>query len=274
MARILSTKKMRLLVMAGIGLAVFHWLGGPAPAKDLRPIVSEENQIVQVKVHRLIFEPISKQPVVILSDPLGERGLPIWIDFFEANAINSELQGITHFRPLTHDLLERFIKKSDLKIHRIIVTELKEGVYYATIQVEREGTLSEIDARPSDSIVMALKFKAPIFVSKSLFRDKSVPLTEPEEFEEKYGLKLQDLTPSLAQSFSFRSTGGTLVSDVREGSQAEKDGILRGDIFVEVGEKAIEDLASMRDALKSSKTGVQARIFRKAHYVSITLHPE
>jgi S1-C subfamily serine protease len=140
--------------------------------------------------------------------------------------------------------------------------------------MERGGSLVEIDARPSDSIVMALKFKAPIFVSKALFRDMAIPLKEQKKIEEQYGLTLQELTPSLAESFSFGSTRGVLVSDVRKGSRAEKDGIERGDIFVEVGGQTVDGVMFMKDALAKSKTDVGARIFRKAHFLSITLHPK
>lgn len=273
MGALVKEKTIIFLATAGLWLAALMGLWGETVAMGSATVASEKNALLQVKVHRLIVDSVSKQPVVILTDSLEERALPIWIDFFEANAINSELKGVSHFRPLTHDLLERIMQKADLKIHRIIVTHLKEGVYYATILLEQGGSITEIDARPSDSIVMALKFKAPIFVSASLLRDKGIPLVEQKEIEEDYGLTLQDLTPSLAESFSFKSKNGIIVSDVRKGSRAEKDGIERGDIFVEVGGQAIEDVMSMRDALKKSETAVQAKIFRKARFLTLTLHP-
>ena len=274
MGVILKVNTVRILAIAGLFFAGSAYLCGETVAKDFTPVALEQSELLQVKVRRLILEPISKQPVVILTDSLEERGLPIWIDFFEANAINSELEGITHIRPLTHDLLERIIQKADLKIHHMVITHLKEGIYYAIIVVEKGTSLIEIDARPSDSIVLALKFNAPIFVSKSLFIDKGVPIGEEKDIGEDYGLTLQELTPSLAQSFSFGSTRGILVSDVRKGSRAEKDGIERGDIFVEMGGQAVEDVMSMREALKRSKTAVQAKIFRKSQFLSITLHPK
>jgi S1-C subfamily serine protease len=139
--------------------------------------------------------------------------------------------------------------------------------------MEKGDSLVEIDARPSDSIVMALKFKAPIFVSKSLFAEMAVPLGEKRGVEELYGLTVQELTPSLAQSFSFESTRGVLVSDVRQGSPAEKDGIQRGDIFVKVGGETVRDVITLQGALARSKAPVQAVIFRKGNSLSIRLHP-
>lgn len=270
----LKKKTIRFLAIAGLWFAASIWPSAGAMVEGFTPVALEEKELLQVKVHQLNIDPISKQPVVVLADLLEERALLIWIDFFAANAIHLEIQGIKHRRPLTHDLLERIIQEANGKIHRVVITHFKKDIYYAMIEIERGGSLVEIDARPSDSIVMALKFKAPIFVSKALFRDMAIPLEERKEIEDQYGLTLQDLTPSLAECFSFGSTRGVLVSDVRKGSRAEKDGIERGDIFVELGGQTVGDVMFMKDALARSNTAVQARIFRKAHFLFIILHPK
>jgi bifunctional DNase/RNase len=183
------------------------------------------------------------------------------------------MNGIEHFRPLTHDLLERVIERADLGIERVIVTHIQKGVYYATLVIRQKSSDIEIDARPSDSIVMALKFSAPIFVSEKLFKEASVLLREKGRVEELYGLTLQDLTPSLAEAFSFESTHGVLVSDVKKQSRAERDGLARGDIIVEVGGRAVADVNSMRHVLEGREASVEARIFRKGQLISVTLHP-
>ena len=121
---------------------------------------------------------------------------------------------------------------------------------------------------------MALKSKAPIFVSKGLFAERSIPLKQEKGDKDPYGLTIQELTSSLAQSFSFKSTKGVLVADVREGARAEKDGLLRGDIFVEIGGNLISDVKSLRDAFSKSKASVKAKIFRKGNSVSLTLNPK
>ena len=236
--------------------------------------IPEQRELLEVKVHLLGFDSTNKQPIVFLSDCLGQRALPICIGLFEANAIYSEMQGVTHRRPLTHDLLERIIHTSKGKIHRVIITHHKEGIYYATIEMERDGSLIEIDARPSDSIVMALKFNSPIYVTKTLFSEMAIPVGERKEGDEHYGLTLQELTDTLAEYFSFGSTRGVLVSDVRKGSLAERDGIKRGDIFVEIGGKSVEDITSLKEVITASTSAVQARIFRKTQFLSITLHPK
>ncbi|MDP3040390.1 MAG: bifunctional nuclease family protein, partial [Deltaproteobacteria bacterium] len=187
----------RIGVAAGILLVTLVYLSGEILAKKVPSISWEQKEFLQVKVHQLVIDPTTMQPVVFLADSLEERALPIWIGPFEANAINAVIQGTQPPRPLTHDLLENIIRKTNGKVQRIVITHSKDGIYYATMVVEKEGTMVEIDARPSDSIVMALKFKAPIYVSKNLFREMAIPLGEQKEIEERYGLSIQELTPLL-----------------------------------------------------------------------------
>jgi bifunctional DNase/RNase len=266
-------KSKRPLTVIGIWLFLLFAFSETAWPKLSAAVPPDERHLIEVKVSRLTFDPANKQPLVFLSDSLGQRALPICIGLFEASAIYSEIQGITHRRPLTHDLLERVIHASKGNIRRVIITHHKEGVYYATIEMDRDSSRIEIDARPSDSIVMALKFDSPIYVTETLFKEMAIPMRGTNDLHELYGLTLQELTEPLAEYFSFGSTRGILVSDVRKGSLAERDGIERGDIFVEVGGKSVEDIASLKEMITTSTRAVQATIFRKARFLSITLHP-
>ena len=262
----------RLGMVAGMVLLILVYGFGEALAKKPGPTAREAKELLRVKVHRLVIDPATGQPVVFLIDPREERVLPIWIGPFEANAINAVLQGSQSPRPLTHDLLETVIRKSEGKVQRVIITHSQDGIYYATMVIEKGGSTLQMDARPSDSIVMALKFKAPIYVVQSLFKEMAVPLVERQETEDRYGLSIQELTPLLAESFAYGSRKGILVSDVRRGSLAEKDGLRRGDIFAEVGGEPILDLGSFKAALEKAKTPAPARIFRKGLFLSLTLH--
>ena len=264
----------RVGIAAGILLVAAIYFAGGALAEKTPSFSPGKKELLQVKFHQLVIDPTTMQPAVLLVDSPGERALPIWIGPFEANAMNAVLQGTQSPRPLTHDLLENIIRKTKGKVQRIVITHSKDGIYYATMVVEKEGTLIEMDARPSDSIIMALKFKAPIYVAKNLFQEMAVPLGERKQIEEHYGLTIQELTPLLAESFSYRSTKGILVSEVRQGSLAEKDGLQRGDIFAEVGGEAIVDMISFKGALEKSKAPVPAKIFRQGHFLSLILHPK
>ena len=241
-------------------------------AQEEAPSVIDPSELVEVKFHNLTIDPRSKQPVVMLADLDEKQAILIWIGIFEARAIHSETQGIEPFRPLTHDLLKRIIQKTDGNIEKIIITHVEENVFYATIVIKQNGSLKEIDARPSDSIVMALKFKAPIFVSRKLFDDMAVSISEQKEIEEEYGITVQAISPELAKYMSFESDKGVLVSDVEKGSAAERDGIKAGDIVVEIGNEAVADVISLRNTLAKSESMVEAKIFRKTQHLTITLN--
>jgi len=237
----------------------------PAAAPDSQPLI-------QVNVYRLVVDPASRQPVVTLVDSDEKRAFPIWIGLSEARAIHSELQDMDHFRPLTHDLLARVIDKVDGKIHRVIITHTKDNVFYATLVIKTDSSLIEIDARPSDSIVMALKFKAPIYVTRSLFEKMSIPLEAPQEIGRDYGLNMQEITPELAKYLALESSQGVMISVVRPGSQAQKDGIQTGDILVEVDGQHIADVITAKDLMAKSKGPLQAKIIRAKQALTITLH--
>ena len=240
---------------------------GEAPV----PGTAEQDRI-EVEVYSLFVDPASQQPVVTLVDHDKKKAFPIWIGLSEAQAIQSELEGTEHFRPLTHDLLADILLKTNGKIHHVVITHTKDNVFYATLVIESNGRLIEIDARPSDSIVLALKFKAPIYINRGLFEKMSLSLNKQLETEEDYGLVLQELTSEMAQYLSFESDRGVMIAGVSKGSRAAKDGLETGDIIVEVGGQRIDTLKTMQDALAKSRTSVKAKIFRNQKFLTLTLH--
>ena len=264
-------EKFDIWALAVICMA-FSLLPSEIPAKQSAAAAPASQKLIPVKVQRLIIDPTSNQPVVFLTDLQEERALLVWIGPCEANAMNAELEGTKPPRPQTHDLLQEVIHQMRGKVQKIVITHSKDGIYYANLVLEREGTVMEIDARPSDSMVLAQKAKAPIFVARKLFQEMSVALKEEKAVEDQYGLTAQELTSSLAQSFSFKSTRGVLVSDVRTGSPAEKDGLQRGDIIAEIGGETIADVKSLKTALNKIKGPVKGRVFRKGEFISLTLH--
>jgi len=238
----------------GLWLLAATGCAAESTVKQAAPTVAEKKELIRVTVYQLVVDPSSRQPVVTLTDPGEKRALFIWVGLPEARAIYSELEGIENARPLTHDLLEKIIKKSNGAIHHIVITHSRDNIYYATIVLQKEGKLVEIDARPSDSLVMALKFNAPVYVSRNLFEKMSLPLKIRTEMEEAYGLSLQELTPDLAQYLAFESGKGVMVSDVRKGSQAAMDGLMAGDIIVEVEGRIVEDLPFFLQTFEKSKS--------------------
>jgi hypothetical protein len=260
-------------VIFALCMAFPFWLSSGAIAKVSTIPSLPQKDLMEVKIYRLIVDPASMQPVVLLADSTGERAMPIWIGPNEANAIQAEIEGAQPVRPMTHDLLERVIQRLNGTVKRVIITHQKENIYHAVIVLEKDRNLLEIDARPSDSLVMALKFKSPIFIAKSLFKERSVSLGESKEAEIPYGLTFQELTLMLAESFGFKKGRGVLISDVKEGSRAEKDGVQRGDIVVEIGGEKIEDVPAMKSALTKIKNPVKAKIFRQGNFLVLTFNP-
>lgn len=124
---------------------------------------------------------VTNQRVVILKELEGERYLPIWIGHFEAEAIAMELQGVEAARPLPYDIMRTIIEALGGKVRRILVTGLRDDVFYATIVIEAAGRQVEVDSRPSDAIALAVRTKVPIFVDESVLEKAGVLFGEDEE---------------------------------------------------------------------------------------------
>ncbi len=124
---------------------------------------------------------VTNQRVVILKELEGERYLPIWIGPFEAEAIAMELQGVEAARPLPYDIMKTIIGDLGGRVRRILVTGLRDDVFYATIVLEAAGRQIEVDSRPSDAIALAVRTKVPIFVDETVLDKAGVPFGEEEE---------------------------------------------------------------------------------------------
>ncbi len=136
------------------------------------------SDLVQVRVAHLGLDRTTNTPVVILQEMEGERVLPIWIGPAEASAIAMELAGVKFSRPLTHDLLKQVIVGLGAELRKIIITQVKDNTYYAELHIYRGDQVIQIDARPSDSIALALRLKAPILTSDSLLEHTSVDTSD------------------------------------------------------------------------------------------------
>ena len=127
--------------------------------------------MVELEVAQLGMDRTTNSPVVILRERGGERVLPIWIGPAEASAIAMVLQGVTFQRPLTHDLLKQVITGLGGELRRVHIRTVHENTYYAELLIRRGDDLFQVDARPSDSIAIALRLEAPIFAAEELLDD-------------------------------------------------------------------------------------------------------
>jgi bifunctional DNase/RNase len=136
------------------------------------------SRMVEVSVARLGLDGSTNTYVVILRESAGERVLPIWIGQAEAESILLEMNHVKKERPLTHDLCKSLIVGMGATLRRVQITKVQKGTYFAELHLEREGEAYRVDARPSDSIAIALRVPAPIFADETLL---ALPGEEPRE---------------------------------------------------------------------------------------------
>jgi bifunctional DNase/RNase len=133
--------------------------------------------LVEVVVESVRVHMLSSQHVVLLKETDRDRYLPIWIGPWEANAIATRLQGVTPERPLTHDLFVSTLAAVGAKLRRVIISGLAEETYHATLEVELDGRTYEVDARPSDSLALAVRTGVKVYASEAVLDKAGV---EPE----------------------------------------------------------------------------------------------
>jgi bifunctional DNase/RNase len=164
------------------------------------------------------FEPIGKQPIVLLKTTDDDKFLPIWIGHPEAASILMKLQGATPPRPMTHDLLTDVIAELQAEVLRVEVTELRENTFYARITIAVDGREIEIDSRPSDAIALAVRCDARIFASDDVIAESGIEFQA--EDDEQPGLvmasNLADLDPAEFRKFLETVTPEEFASSLED----------------------------------------------------------
>jgi bifunctional DNase/RNase len=126
------------------------------------------SEMIEVMIDSIRVSLTSQQRVVLLRSLETERYLPIWIGPYEAESITIALQEIELARPQTHDLLLQMLTKMGAHLRKVEITSLKEDVFYGNLVVEKDDQTINIDARPSDSIALAVRAHVPIFMSTEI----------------------------------------------------------------------------------------------------------
>jgi bifunctional DNase/RNase len=139
--------------------------------------------MLPVGIHGLGLDQTSEQPVVLLKEEAGLRVLPIWIGHPEATAILIALEGIEPPRPMTHDLLLSIITAAGLVLERVEITRLEEGTFYASLALRGPSGEIALDARPSDSIALAVRAGCPILVAEDIMDAAGILPDESAEQE-------------------------------------------------------------------------------------------
>ena len=139
--------------------------------------------MIEVVVDSIRISLVSQHRIVVLKETSSERQLPIWIGPYEADAITIELQDVEMARPVTHDLLKNIIESLGGKVSHVLIKALTDGVFYASLFIDVNGELKEIDSRSSDAIALAVRVKVPVFVNKEVMDEVGV-LPEPDILQE------------------------------------------------------------------------------------------
>ncbi len=185
---------------------------------------------------------------LVLGEKEGSRRLPIIIGMFEAQAIAIEIEKIIPNRPMTHDLFKSFAMNFDYNVEEIIISDLKEGVFFAKIICSNGEKSIEVDARPSDAIAIGLRFNSPIYTYETILAEAGIVLTD--ENEDDITEISKEVTPLKSESQekvtdSSATTGSSKADELKNYSKEKLRELLKKSIDNEDYERA----AKIRDEL-------------------------
>lgn len=188
---------------------------------------------------------------LILKEVGGDRRLPIIIGSFEAQAIALEMEGIKPPRPLTHDLIKNILDGLGVNILEVVVTDLRDGTFYAKIYLELNGITYEIDSRPSDAIAVALRCGVPIYVNDEVMEEASFAPEEASQIEEEIEEEEENPLTSdedISQPPSPRRTP-------KPTSKEERIAELQKQLEEAIKKEDYEKAAKIRDEIRRLKMG-------------------
>lgn len=134
--------------------------------------------MVEMELNKIIIDEKRQDQVIVLKEKGGVRRLPIIIGFLEASSIRMKLSGAKPPRPLTHDLLKSTIDNLEGRLEKVVIDKLLGNTFHAKLIIKQDSKIKIVDARPSDSIALAVRTKSPIFVEEEVL--KQVALSKEE----------------------------------------------------------------------------------------------
>jgi len=205
------------------------------------------DELVRVEIDDIIMT--NTGFAMVLIDREKERVLPIFIGPFEANGILMKLQGVSFPRPLTYDLIKNIIEMMQGYVEKVVINDLRDGTFYATLYIVTNDQVLEIDSRPSDAVAICVRSGAPIYVTEKVMAMSSIPL---EEYSSKKGFKPQE---EIEEEASKEKEEQKLYQTKEEKTkqQAKKKEVLIEELKKElekaVNEERFEDAARIRDEI-------------------------
>jgi bifunctional DNase/RNase len=152
--------------------------------------------LIEMSIKGLMIDPMTNMPIVILRDEDGQRTLPIWVGPVEANAIALQIENVAPPRPMTHDLLRNLLAGVGARLVRVIISDLKDGTFYAYLELALDGEIVFVDARPSDALALSIRTKVPVFVDTSVLdQARMVEVSSDQVDRERLQRWLESLDP-------------------------------------------------------------------------------
>jgi bifunctional DNase/RNase len=136
---------------------------------------------VEVRIRGLTLDPATSTPIIVLKDVASDTVMPIWVGIFEANAIAIELEKVAVPRPMTHDLTRNLMHHLNARLERVVISELNDDTFFATLWLRQGDEPLVLDARPSDAIALALRADCPIFVAEEVMQAAKLNTSGPAE---------------------------------------------------------------------------------------------
>jgi bifunctional DNase/RNase len=180
---------------------------------------------------------------LVLGEENGNRRLPIIIGTYEAQAIALEIENIKPNRPMTHDLLVGVAKSFDLELEEVLISDLKEGIFFSRLIMRRGDEVREVDARPSDAIAIAVRFKAPIYSFDFILQEAGIILKDAE-----INPASQQATPTVTREKEGTSTVGA-KSEFNIANKEEYIKLLNKKIKEAIQQENYEEAARLRDEI-------------------------
>ncbi|HEU4320888.1 MAG TPA: bifunctional nuclease family protein [Acidimicrobiia bacterium] len=143
-----------------------------------------EGSPIPMEVVGVRVELPSNQPIVLLREEGGSRYLPIWIGANEATAIATAMEGVQPPRPLTHDLMRSVLDAVGALAVRVVITEMRDSVFFADLTIDASGEEVKVSSRPSDAIALAVRTGTPVFAAPAVLDEAAVHFEEDDEEEE------------------------------------------------------------------------------------------
>lgn len=187
-----------------------------------------------------------EQALLVLADAEEQRAVPIAVGKDQGLAIYLGQEKTPTPRPMTHDLMVQILDTLEVDVENVIITDLREGTFFAEITLKNGGVEHRIDARPSDAIALAVRLDVPILASPELLTPISDDGSPADTVEDgrRFGITVQELSTDLAEYMKATGVPGVLVASVAKESPAEDAGLRRGDILQRLDGRPTDDLES------------------------------